>query len=100
LQLDARQALPKATRNDQDVVGTVVADRDALILAEIPADLVRLRRLAAIQRRPQRLWSDAFGLRCGEERVNELLSLERLGSWAAASSARLAASSARDIYGS
>src|SRR5215203_3704024 len=75
LQLHTGETLPQSTGNSQHVIGTVVTDRQTLVLAEVPANLVRLHRLAGIQRRAQRTGSDALGLGGGNELVDELLRL-------------------------
>src|SRR5688572_23841731 len=75
LQLHTGETLPQSAGNSQHVVGTVVTDRQTLVLAEVPADLVRLHRLARIQRRAQRTGSDSLGLGAGNEFVDELLRL-------------------------
>ena len=77
LQLHAGEPLAEAARNGQHVVRAVLTDGEALVFAEVPADLVGLYRVAGLQRRPQRTGSDALGLGCVDEFVDEFLSLTR-----------------------
>lgn len=75
LQLHTRETLPQTARYGQHVIRTILTDREAPVLAEVPADLVGLYGLAGVQRCPQRSGRDALRLGRGYELVYELLSL-------------------------
>src|SRR5512133_2501440 len=74
-QLHAGETLPQPTRDSEHVIRAVLADRDTFVFADVPANLVGLHRLAAVQRRPYRVRSNALGLGGRHELINELLSL-------------------------
>ena len=80
LQLHTGETFAQATRNDQHVIGAVLADGNTLVIADVPATLVGLHRLAAVQRRTQSMRHYALGLGRCNEGIDDLLCLERLAS--------------------